>query len=180
MELDILHLLQNLHNNILDCIMMLITSLGNGGLLWIFISIMLISIPPIGKESLEKKKRRKNYGILLLISLVLTAILGNLIIKNIIQRPRPFQVDTSVIPLIHPREYSFPSGHTSSSFAAATILLLYNPKAGGFAFLVAGLIAFSRMYFFVHFPTDIFGGIVLGVFCSILVWHGKKKYFYRK
>lgn len=176
MELDILHLLQNLHNNILDCIMMLITSLGNGGLLWIFISIMLICIPTIGKESLEKKKRRKNYGILLIISLVLTAILGNLIIKNIIQRPRPFQVDTSVIPLIHPREYSFPSGHTSSSFAAATILFLYNPKAGGFAFLVAGLIAFSRMYFFVHFPTDILGGIVLGVFCSILVWYGKKKY----
>lgn len=176
MELDILHLLQNLHNNILDSIMMLITSLGNGGLLWIFISIMMISIPTIGKESMEQKRRRKHYGILLIISLMVTAILGNLIIKNIIQRPRPFQVDTSVIPLIYPREYSFPSGHTSSSFAAATILFLYNYKVGGFAFLVAGLIAFSRMYFFVHFPTDIFGGIVLGIFCSVFVWYGKKKY----
>lgn len=177
MELDILHLLQNLHNNILDSIMMLITSLGNGGLLWILISIMLITIPAIGTENMEQKRRRKNYGIMLLISLMITAILGNLIIKNIIQRPRPFQVDTSVIPLIHPREYSFPSGHTSSSFAAATMLFLYNSKAGGIAFLIAGLIAFSRMYFFVHFPTDIFGGIVLGVFCSIFVWYGQKKYF---
>lgn len=177
MELDILHFLQNLHNNILDCVMMFITSLGNGGLLWIFISIMLISIPTIGKENTEQKRRRKKYGILLLISLAVTAILGNLIIKNIIQRSRPFQVDTSVIPLIYPREYSFPSGHTSSSFAAATILFLYNSKIGGAAFFIAGLIAFSRMYFFVHFPTDIFGGIVLGVFCSVIVWYGQKKYF---
>lgn len=175
MELDFLHWLQNIHNEVLDYVMMFITSMGNGGLLWIFISIMLISIPKVGKENTEQKKKRRYYGILMLISLAVTAMLGNLIIKNIVQRLRPFQVDTSVIPLIYPKEYSFPSGHTSSSFAAATILFLYNFKMGSVAFVVAGLIAFSRMYFFVHFPTDILGGMVLGIFCSLLVWYGQKR-----
>ncbi|MBD5088573.1 MAG: phosphatase PAP2 family protein [Clostridiales bacterium] len=177
MELDFLHLLQNIHNEVLDHAMMFITSLGNGGLLWIFISIMLISIPTIKRETMEEKRKRKICGIMVLVSLAVTAILGNLIIKNIIQRPRPFQVDTSVIPLIYPREYSFPSGHTSSSFAAATTLFFYSPKRGSFAFFIAGLIAFSRMYFFVHFPTDIVGGMVLGIFCAVLVYYGQKRYF---
>lgn len=169
MELDILHLFQNIHSYTLDNVMMFITTLGNGGLLWIFISLMLMVVPRIGKEDEEGRKKRKIYGIMLLISLAVTAILGNLIIKNIIQRPRPFQVDTSVVPLIYPREYSFPSGHTSSSFTAATIIFLYNSKWGILAFFMAGLIAFSRMYFFVHYPTDIIGGIVLGVFCATSV-----------
>lgn len=176
MELDLLHFLQSIHNNILDHIMMFITSLGNGGFLWILIGLMLISIPAIGKENTDQRKKRRIQGLLLLIALTVNAVLGNLIIKNIIQRPRPFQVDTSVVPLIYPKEYSFPSGHTSSSFAAATILFFYNRKWGMAAFLMAGLIAFSRMYFFVHFPTDILGGIILGIFCATLVWHGKKRW----
>ena len=65
-----------------------------------------------------------------------------------------------------PSDSSFPSGHTSSAFAAAVSIFLTNKKAGIMALILAVLIAFSRMYFFVHFPTDILGGILTGVICA--------------
>lgn len=179
MELEFLHVLQNMHNEILDNIMMCITTLGNGGFLWIFIGVMLIILPRV-KGTPEQVKKRRMLGVVVLLSLIVTAVFGNLIIKNIVKRLRPFQVDTSVVPLICPGEYSFPSGHAGSSFTAATILFLNNRKWGTLAYIMAGLIAFSRMYFFVHYPTDILGGIVLGVSCAILVWHGQKAYLKRQ
>ncbi len=169
MELEILHTIQGIRTELLDSIMLVITKLGDIGLLWILTGVLLLAVPAIGNEKKEHVSMRRKMGICMLGALLLNLICGNLILKNIFQRPRPFSVDTSVIPLITASDYSFPSGHTSSSFAAACAIFLYHKKAGIFAFIVAGMIAFSRMYLFVHYPTDILGGIVLGVVCAIVV-----------
>lgn len=176
MELDFLHALQGIHNDTLDSIMLAITSLGDGGVLWIVTALLLLVIPAVGKEKKEHVKMRRLMGISMILSLLLNLICGNLIIKNLVQRPRPYQVDTSVIPLIYPSEYSFPSGHTSSSFTAACSIFLYHKRAGIAAFVVAAMIAFTRLYLFVHYPTDILGGIILGVVCAIIVRYAVKKY----
>lgn len=165
MELQILYAINNLHNLILDKIMIAITSLGNGGIIWIALAIFLICI----------KKTRK-CGILMLISMFLGLLIGNGIIKNCVARSRPCWIDTNIPLLIpNPKDYSFPSGHTMVSFEAAVMIILHNKKWGTFSLILAILIAFSRMYLFVHFPTDILGGAILGTAISILVYYANKK-----
>lgn len=89
--------------------------------------------------------------------------------KPIIKRPRPFETFGFKDLLIdEPLGSSFPSGHTSSSFASATSIYLFDTKLGLFAFLISTLIAFSRMYHYVHYPTDIIGGIILGLVSGVL------------
>lgn len=166
MELEILHALQGWHANWLDTIMVWITNLGDAGLIWIALGLVLAIIP----------KTRK-CGVQMLISMAVTFVLGNLILKNIVARPRPFHVDSSVTLLIpEPSEYSFPSGHTMNSFTSATMLFLHYRKPGIAAFILAALIAFSRMYLFVHYPTDILGGIVLGVVDALVVYLLAKRF----
>ena len=162
MEFEILYAINNLHNPILDKIMIAITSLGNAGLIWIGIAVLLVFI----------KKTRK-CGMLMLISMIIGLILGNGILKNLIQRPRPCWIDTNVLLLIpNPTDYSFPSGHTLASFEAATMILLHSKKWGVVAIILAILISFSRMYLFVHFPTDILAGLILGILNSVAVFYG--------
>ena len=167
MELEFLHALQELRSDLLDKIVLFLTSLGNGGFLWILISVLLMVVPAIGKESKEDKEKRRKTGICMFLSLAITAIIVNVILKNSVQRLRPFQVDSSIIPLITPGEYSFPSGHSASSFAAATCILLRHRKFGIFAMLFAGVIAFTRLYLFVHFPTDVLAGMLVGTLCAV-------------
>lgn len=76
-----------------------------------------------------------------------------------------------------PNSYSFPSGHSSSSFTAASIIFYFNKKLGALALALAGIIAFSRMYLFVHFPTDVFTGIVWGIIGAVIVIWIYKKFF---
>ena len=160
MELQILHMIQELHANWLDPVMIFVSALGNGGLIWIALSIGL-AIP----------KRTRACGLTMMGAMVLSYLLGNLFLKNIIGRPRPFMADNSVTLLIpKPGEYSFPSGHTLNSVTAATVIFLYFKKAGIVALILAGVIAFSRMYLFVHYPTDILGGIILGIMDAMLAY----------
>ena len=160
MELEILHALQGLHNPVLDSLMIFFTTLGEAGAVWIAISVILV-IP---------NKTRK-CGFTMMLAMALSFLLGNLIIKNIVQRARPCTIDTSVKLIIpFPSEYSFPSGHTLNGFTAATVIFCYFRKAGVIAYLGAAIIAFSRLYLFVHFPTDILGGIILGIADGILVY----------
>ncbi|MBQ7920580.1 MAG: phosphatase PAP2 family protein [Lachnospiraceae bacterium] len=140
--------------------MVFITTLGNAGIFWICLGLLLLAVP-----------RTRKCGGCMLLSMALTFILGNLILKNMVARPRPFTVATDIVLKIpQPGEYSFPSGHTMNSFTAATTVFLFYKKSGIAAFVLAALIAFSRMYLFVHYPTDILGGIVLGIVDALLIF----------
>ena len=161
MELQILHAIQEIHQGWLTDVMRLFTTIGESGLVWIAIAIVLTCIP----------KTRK-CGLTMMIAMAITYLVGNLFLKNVIARPRPCAVDNSVILKIpFPSEYSFPSGHSSNGFAGAVTIFCYYRSAGLLSLLMAALIAFSRLYFFVHYPTDILGGILLGTLDALLaVW----------
>ena len=158
MELQFLHMLQELHRDWLSAVMIFFTTIGEAGICWIVLSVIL---------ALFKKTRK--CGFTMMAAMAVTFLVGNVFLKNLIARPRPCAVDTSVSLLIpFPSEYSFPSGHTSNGFTAAATVFLYYRKPGIAALIVAAVIAFSRMYLFVHYPTDILGGILLGVLDAIL------------
>ena len=104
----------------------------------------------------------------MLLSMIAGLIVGNGILKNVIARARPSWIDPSIALLIpNPEDYSFPSGHTLASFEAAIMIFLHNKKWGAVALIIATLISFSRLYLFVHFPTDVLGAILLAVVISI-------------
>ena len=112
----------------------------------------------------------------MLVSMGLGLILGNGILKNLIARERPCWIDLNIPLLIpNPHDFSFPSGHTLASFEATVMIYLHNKKWGRISFVLAILISFSRMYLFVHFPTDILCGAALGALISILVYDGYEK-----
>ena len=105
----------------------------------------------------------------MLLGLLLNAILGEVIIKNIVQRPRVFNTYPDISIIINPPDsYSFPSGHTASSFTAAMLIGYYLKKWRYGAYILASLIAFSRLYLFVHYPTDIICGILLGTISALI------------
>jgi undecaprenyl-diphosphatase len=155
----LLHVNGKLKHDILDRIMPRITVLGDGGIIWILIAFIFIF-----------NKMTRPLGEMIISALILTTILGEGIIKHVIRRARPFVsgIEEKLL-IIKPITYSFPSGHTSSSFAAAGILYAMQSKLTLLAFIMAALIAFSRVYLNVHYPTDVFMGIILGLFCAHLV-----------
>ncbi len=144
-----------------DAVMPVVTKLGDAGIIWIIIAVILLFI---------KKYRRAGAG--MIVAMLLGLLFGNAILKNLIARDRPFAFNEAVTLLIdRPTDFSFPSGHTLSSFAAATVLLCNNKRLGIPALALACLIAFSRMYLYVHYPTDILCGILLGVALAFFaVW----------
>ena len=171
MELKILHWFEELHNPVLDFLMYQITCLGNGGLIWLVIAAAMLFVLP---------KRYRKTGATVVAALLISLVICNGIMKNLYQRVRPFHADTTFENLyrVFDRIYdwSFPSGHTSASFAAAVAIRLWNKKEGIGALVLAALISFSRLYLTVHYPTDVLGGMFVGIFSSCLVlWIGKKR-----
>ncbi len=158
-EFDILYAIQNIHTPILDKIMVALSTLGNAGIFWIVLSVILL-IP---------KKYRK-CGFQMMLSMALCYIVGNLILKNLIARDRPCWIHPSVQLLVKsPWDYSFPSGHSMNGFTASVAMLCNDRKIGIPAVILAAFIAFSRLYNFVHFPTDVIAGIVIGIVMALLV-----------
>lgn len=158
-EFDFLYALQKMHGPVWDSIMVFLSALGNAGFFWIGVGVLLCIFT----------KYRK-CGIQMLVSMAIAFVLGNLILKNLIARERPCWLDSQVPLLLEsPKDYSFPSGHSLNGFTAATTLLFFDRRLGIPAVILASLIAFSRLYLFVHFPTDVFVGIVMGIVIATAV-----------
>ena len=166
----LLYIKNNMHGYIMDKAMVIITSLGNGGAIWILIAVLLMI----------KKKYRK-IGFMVLGALILSTILGEGILKHVVQRIRPSADIPEINMLIaKPLSYSFPSGHAASSFAVAGVLSKYFKKYAPEFLGLASLIAFSRLYLYVHYPTDVLAGIILGLICSRIIIYIFNKMFFIK
>ena len=141
----------------LDAVMPVITSLANGGIIWIITAALLL---------IFKKTRKTGFSVAL--ALLCGLIIGNLLLKNLVGRIRPYDLNEGVEVLIaRLSDYSFPSGHTLASFEAATVLMIREKRIGIPTLILAAIIAFSRLYLYVHYPTDVLAGIILGVFIGI-------------
>ncbi len=144
----------------LDALMPELTALGDGGAIWLLAAGGLLC---------TKKYRRQ--GVLLLAGLAAGVLVGNVLLKNIMARPRPCWLEQNAQLLIAmPKDYSFPSGHTLSSVIGATVLTKTDRRFGYGAIPLAALIAFSRLYLYVHFPSDVLAGAALGAAIGALVF----------
>ena len=155
---------------VLDAIMPWITLLGDGGIFWIAIAVILICIPKYRKAGLSM-------GIALLMGLLLC----NLTLKPLVARIRPYtfvleNYGKNIALLVStPSDYSFPSGHTIASFEAAIALLIHDRRLGIPATVLACLVAFSRLYLYLHYPTDVISSVLLGSALAVLsCWLVKK------
>lgn len=172
MEFGILNFIQdNLRSPVMDVIMPWLSYIGENGLIWIVICIAMLFF---------KKSRR--FGVLALIALSFVFVVGELGVKNIVERVRPCNVPGVNIDMLveKPSSFSFPSGHSSSSFAVATIIFIWDKRFGIPALILAGAIAFSRMYVYVHFPTDVLVGVIFGIVGAVLTYYIYKKFFLKK
>lgn len=162
-DIGVLYLIQDsLRSPILTSFLEFMTDLGNNGYVWIALAVLLMTI----------RKCRKA-GLTTMLALVINVILANGILKHLVQRPRPFDTYGGLQVLIHrPADWSFPSGHASASFAAAFVLYHYLPKKFSIpALILATLIAFSRLYLGVHYPSDVIGGAAIGY---LTAWASEK------
>ncbi len=143
----------------LDGLWIFITHLGDDGILWIILGIVLLFW-----------KKTRPIGLTMLISLLFDYLIINVTLKDLIARPRPFVVNEAIKPLVtgvSPYR-SFPSGHSGGSFAAMFALYKWVPKKVGIpALVLAALVALSRLYVGVHYPTDIIAGCIVGFMCSV-------------
>ncbi|MFV0401477.1 MAG: phosphatase PAP2 family protein [Oscillospiraceae bacterium] len=156
----------------LDGPMIALSTLGDWGMVWIAAALVLLIFP----------KTRK-WGVGIGIALLLSLTVANGLLKHLIDRPRPcmaFPIQSLML-IPNPGESSFPSGHTTSSFAAAMVLMGWKKKAGIPAFLLAGLIGLSRLYLYVHYPSDVLCGMLLGIGLGALaLWILKKIPLFRQ
>lgn len=172
MEIQILHWFETLHNPITNPIFYVITTLGNAGWFWIVLAVLMLTVLP---------KKYKKAGLTMAIALILSLIFCNGIMKHLRARPRAFWVVGQnfvvgnefenlygIFNSIH--DYSFPSGHSSASFAAAVSIFMWRKKEGSAALVLAALIAFSRLYFTVHYPTDVLVGTITGALYGVAAY----------
>lgn len=171
MELDagiLLFFQEFVRNRFLTPIFIAFTKLGDAGMIWILISVGFLFF----------KKTRK-IGCMSLAALLFSLCVNNLLLKNLIARGRPFDAIAELTPLVkRPTDYSFPSGHTAAGFCAACVFFRTLPKKAGIPLiLLASVIAVSRIYVGVHYPTDILGGLISGIvlsyagqFCVEIFW----------
>lgn len=142
----------------LDWLMPRITALGDYGLIWILLGVILLLLP-----------RQRTTGGKILLALFLSLLFCNLILKNLVCRIRPFDLVEGITLLVPPpTDWSFPSGHTSASFAASLVLLRDGKPWGWAALVLALLIALSRLYLYVHYPSDVLAGALIGTGCGLL------------
>jgi len=159
MELAILDFIQNnLRCGVLDACMVAVTHLGDLGAVWLAGALV----------AFVSGKRR--LAVSIMVAVVLAGVAGTVVPKPLIARPRPCDIVPAVKLLVaRPGDCSFPSGHAATAFAAATVLFCAGNRWRGPALVFAILIAYSRMYLYVHYPTDVLAGMLLGIVCGFVV-----------
>ena len=153
-----------MRNDVLTPFWIAVTTLGNGGLIWLS-----------GSALLRISKKTRKIGIMALVALAFSVLIDNVILKNLVARTRPYEVVPGLTSLIGVQDdFSFPSGHTGSSFAAAVVMYRGLPKKVGVPALVfAFLMGFSRLYVGVHYPSDVIGGALIGTAIALFIyWAG--------
>lgn len=162
---------EHLRTPALDAVMPFVTHLADFALIWLLAAAVLLAQP-----------KRRVFGIALVIAVALTVIVNNLVLKNLFDRPRPFAVEGAIALLVPPPSgASFPSSHAMVSFAAAAVLCSMPERGKGAAALKVGsvllacLIAFSRLYLYVHFPTDVVAGALVGVGIGLVSVYAAKR-----
>ncbi|SMC21859.1 undecaprenyl-diphosphatase [Clostridium acidisoli DSM 12555] len=151
---------RKMKNKYLDKVMPVITSLGNLGVVWLAIAVILLFV-----------EKNKSIGEVVILTMIFSTIVGEGIIKHLVKRVRPCnQKNNSTLLIVKPISYSFPSGHTLSSFAAAEVLSIYFINYKIIFITIALLIALSRIYLYVHYPTDVIAGMLIGILCSKLIF----------
>ena len=162
-ELSVLDFIQSFSGNeIIDNFWVFLTHIGDNGMIWILLSLALLIIP-----------RTRKVGLMCVCGVILSGLFTNVILKQLIGRARPFNYSEIELLISKPHDFSFPSGHTSISFAVAFVLWQEKFKIKKFKFylltmVLAVLISFSRLYLYVHFPTDIIAAVVLAFGYSII------------
>lgn len=136
-----------------------VTFLGDGGWFWIVLSLILL-IP----------ERTRRAGVMALLALGIGALITNVALKNMVARTRPYEVIEGLKLLVKAQtDFSFPSGHSCASFAAAMAYYRTLPrKYGILAVVLAALVALSRLYVGVHYPSDVIAGTAVGIFAAWL------------
>lgn len=166
-EFSILDSISKIRNPYLDKIMSAVSFSADKGIIWIALALILLIF----------KKTRKA-GVCVSLALIIDLILVNGIIKPLAARTRPFDVKSGIELIIAaPKDFSFPSGHACASFAASSALFFCCGKWGIISLVFAALVAFSRLYLYVHFPTDVIFGAALGFFLGYVSFFICKKIY---
>lgn len=162
-ELAFLHWLEQFRGGMLELFLVFYTHLGDNGLMFLFISALLLCF-----------KRTRRAGILGFIALAIGALTTNVVLKHLVSRQRPYVTDPSLVPLIFTNDMnSFPSGHSTAAFASATAWFMglgRRCRWRAALFALPLLMAFSRMYVGVHYPTDVLAGLLIGVAAGLLAY----------
>ena len=153
--------IQGLHMAWLDPIVSIYTKLGDAGILWIALSLLMLA-----------SKRTRKAGALALCAMILGLLVTNVTIKPLVERARPW-LDWPIVPLVTEKDpNSFPSGHTCAAFAASMIWVRTLPWSWGrtCGVVLAVLMGLSRLYVGVHYPSDVLVGAVIGTLCAWAAW----------
>jgi len=161
LEIDLVHdVHEALQCNFLDFVMPIITTLTNAGILWVGLALVFLF-----------SRRTRRMGVTMGIALILGLVVGNIVLKPLVGRIRPYDFDPTITLIIPPEiEFSFPSGHSLAAFEGAVSIFLYRRRWGIPALVLAALTAFSRVYLQVHYPTDVICGSLLGAAFAVLAF----------
>lgn len=161
----LLHHVLQLRTPWLDDVMVFLSAIGAGGFIWFAIAAIAAVFPA----------RRAAAWRMILAGLFTWMIVDGMI-KPMVDRTRPFVAEPQIQLLDQrPLNASFPSGHAAIAFAGALAGTRLFPAAGWLMWPLAAMIACSRIYLAVHWPSDVLAGIVIGFACGWCVLGGRAR-----